>query len=47
MRAIAKKGGRIGGARRMETMTPLQRQAVARKAATARWNKPKKTEGTP
>jgi len=47
MRALAKKGGRIGGARRMETMTPLQRQAVARKAANARWNKPKKSEKTP
>ena len=39
MRAMAQKGGRIGGARRMETMTPKQRQAVARKAAHARWNK--------
>jgi uncharacterized protein YdaU (DUF1376 family) len=33
------KGGRIGGKRRLETMTASKRSAVARKAAKARWSK--------
>lgn len=41
MRALAAKGGRIGGTRRLTTMTPLQRSSVARKAAQARWSKKK------
>jgi integrase len=34
-----KKGGRIGGKRRLETMTPEQRREVALKAAKTRWAK--------
>ena len=29
------RGGKIGGKRRLETMTPEQRSAIAKKAATA------------
>ncbi len=35
--AMGHKGGRIGGKRRMETMTPEQRREVALKAAKTRW----------
>ena len=41
MRALGAKGGRIGGRRHLETMTPTQRTTVARKAAQARWSKKK------
>lgn len=41
MAKLGAKGGRVGGKRRMETMTPEKRQAVARKAAAARWAKTK------
>jgi hypothetical protein len=37
MAELGRKGGKIGGKRRMETMTPKQRRNVARKAAQARW----------
>ena len=37
MAAIGRKGGKIGGKRRMVTMTPEQRSRVALKAAKARW----------
>jgi hypothetical protein len=39
MRALGAKGGKIGGKRRMETMTEKERKAVAMKAAAARWAK--------
>jgi hypothetical protein len=39
MAAIGRKGGQIGGKRRMKTMTKAQRSKVAVKAARARWNK--------
>jgi hypothetical protein len=39
MRAMGAKGGRIGGKRRLETMTDEQRRRSARKAAKARWAK--------
>jgi hypothetical protein len=46
MRAIGAKGGKSGagaGARvRFDNMTADQRRALARKAAAARWQKPKK-----
>ena len=42
MAEFGRKGGKIGGKRRLETMTPKQRQSVARKAARARWKKKKK-----
>jgi hypothetical protein len=37
MAAIGRKGGQIGGKRRLKTMTKEQRQKVAAKAARARW----------
>lgn len=37
MAAMGRRGGKIGGKRRLETMTPEQRSAVARKAAKSRW----------
>jgi hypothetical protein len=41
MSALGQKGGKIGGKRRMETMTQKQRSDIAFKAAQARWNKGK------
>jgi len=40
MSEIGRKGGQIGGKRRLKTMTKEQRQQVAAKAARARWKKP-------
>jgi hypothetical protein len=42
MREMGSKGGKIGGKRRLETMTDEQRKRSARKAAKARWSKAKK-----
>jgi hypothetical protein len=39
MAAIGRKGGQIGGKRRMKTMTKAERSKVASKAAKARWAK--------
>jgi len=39
MATLGRKGGKIGGKRRLETMTAQKRKAVARKAAEARWNR--------
>jgi hypothetical protein len=39
MAELGRKGGKIGGKRRLETMSPRKRSQVARKAAKARWNK--------
>jgi hypothetical protein len=39
MAAMGAKGGRIGGKRRLETMTDTQRSRIAKKAAKARWSK--------
>ena len=44
MREMGAKGGRIGGKRRLETMTDEQRRRSARKAAKARWSKAKKQQ---
>ncbi len=41
MREMGSKGGKIGGKRRLETMTDEQRRRSARKAAKARWAKAK------
>jgi hypothetical protein len=41
MSALGRKGGRIGGKRRLVTMTHEQRSAVGLKAAKARWKKAK------
>jgi hypothetical protein len=39
MAAMGRRGGKIGGKRRLVTMTPEKRKEVAQKAAQARWNK--------
>jgi hypothetical protein len=39
MSAMGKKGGKIGGKRRLVTMTPEERSQIALKAANARWGK--------
>jgi ABC-type branched-subunit amino acid transport system substrate-binding protein len=44
MREMGAKGGKIGGKRRLETMTDEQRTKSARKAAKARWAKAKKAQ---
>ena len=38
---LGREGGKIGGKRRAESMTPEQRRRSARKAAKARWAKEK------
>jgi hypothetical protein len=43
MRQMGARGGRIGGKRRLETMTDEQRSRSAKKAAKARWAKKAKT----
>ena len=42
MAAIGRKGGQIGGKRRLETMTDAERSQVASLAAKARWSKKRK-----
>jgi len=37
MAALGRKGGKIGGKRRLDTMTSEERTAVAQRAAQARW----------
>jgi hypothetical protein len=44
MSAMGRKGGKIGGKRRLETMTPTKRRRQARKAAQARWKKNNKSK---
>lgn len=39
MAAMGRRGGQIGGKRRLTTMTPEERREAARKAAHARWEK--------
>ena len=39
MAAMGARGGRIGGKRRMDTMTAAERREVATKAARTRWKK--------
>ena len=41
MAAMGRKGGKIGGKRRLDTMTAEQRREVAQKAALSRWAKHK------
>lgn len=41
MAAMGRKGGKIGGKRRLKTMSADQRKAAAAKAARARWDKSK------
>lgn len=42
MAEMGRRGGKIGGKRRLKTMTAQERQKVAKKAARARWKKAKK-----
>jgi hypothetical protein len=42
MAEMGRRGGRIGGKRRLETMSDAQRTQVARNAAKARWGKKSK-----
>ena len=39
MASIGRKGGQIGGKRRLKTMTKEQRSQVAKRAARARWKR--------
>jgi hypothetical protein len=41
MAAMGRKGGHVGGKRRLVTMTAAQRKKAATKAARARWGKKK------
>jgi hypothetical protein len=41
MAEMGRRGGQIGGKRRLKTMTQRQRTDVAKKAAKARWAKSK------
>jgi hypothetical protein len=43
MATIGRKGGQIGGKRRLKTMTKAQRSKIAAKAAKARWKEAKKS----
>jgi hypothetical protein len=43
MASIGRKGGQIGGKRRLKTMTAVQRHKIAAKAARARWKKPRQS----
>jgi len=42
MAQIGSKGGKIGGKRRLKTMTAEQRKRAAQRAAKSRWSKSKK-----
>lgn len=39
MAELGRRGGKVGGKRRLETMTISERREVARKAARTRWAK--------
>jgi len=41
MAEIGRKGGKIGGKRRLKTMSAKERKKVAARAARARWRKSK------
>jgi hypothetical protein len=43
MAAMGQRGGKIGGKRRLVTMTPAERREVAAKAARTRWAKHEKS----
>jgi hypothetical protein len=44
MAEMGRKGGLIGGKRRLETMTPQERSRAAKKAAKARWGNKSKSQ---
>jgi hypothetical protein len=37
MAELGRRGGKIGGKRRLETLSPAKRKEIARKAARTRW----------
>jgi len=39
MAQMGRKGGKIGGKRRLQTMTAEERSEIAKKAARARWKR--------
>jgi len=43
--SIGRKGGKIGGKRRLTTLTEKERKRIASAAAKARWQRKQKTEG--
>ena len=43
MAQLGRKGGKIGGKRRLETMSQEERARIAKKAAQARWSKRKRS----
>ena len=43
MAEMGRKGGRIGGKRRLETLSDRRRSQIAKQAARARWSKKKKS----
>jgi hypothetical protein len=45
MAAIGRKGGKIGGKRRLITLSKEERQRIATSAARARWQKNPKPKG--
>jgi hypothetical protein len=44
MAVIGRKGGKIGGKRRLTTLTKEQRKRIATNAARARWQKNRKQD---
>ena len=44
MALLGRKGGKVGGKRRMETMTSAQRIAIAKKGAKKRWANARKAK---
>ena len=44
MAEIGRKGGKIGGKRRLQTMTAKERTRIAKKAARVRWKKASKKQ---
>jgi hypothetical protein len=46
MAEIGSKGGKIGGKRRLSTMTAKERTAVAKKAALTRWRRKDKRDAS-
>jgi hypothetical protein len=44
MAEMGRKGGQIGGKRRLETLSDRRRSQIAKDAARARWGKKKKTD---
>lgn len=42
MAEMGRKGGKIGGKRRLETLSDRRRSQIAKQAAEARWSKKKK-----